>query len=662
MTPILVLLAALAASSGFDRALALLQERWVYADRIDWSEKGPALRTGWERARTPADRAGALLPLFEQVNDVHSSIRTADRSFAHFEAIDEGTRTRLLPLLERERAIVGKPEAVLMEGDIGYLLVPGIAVTGREQVAHAATLLRAAIESVAPRVKRGWIVDLRLNGGGNLMPMLLGLRPLLGDGVVGGTRDRAGALVQEWVLRGDELLWRDGSGERVLASLPVAAADTKRAGEVPIPPSHPAAAQPLVVILGPLTRSSGAGLALAFHGRTGATSVGEPTASGYTTVTAPFELEDGLACSLAVGFMTDRSGVAFRDRVEPRHRVDGLDRFDALAEDAKVRKALDLLGAAVRPSSSGAYDPLARDSDPIEHLDLVVEDDARQRELPLRVYLPKSRSAAPVVLFSHGLGGASTNNPYLGEHWAARGFVAVFMQHPGSDESVWRDVPAAQRMAAMGRAANAANFLRRVQDVPSVLDQLARWNEQEEHALAGRLDLERIGMSGHSFGAVTTQAVSGQAPVAGRGFTDRRIDAAVLMSPSAPRRGGPDSASRAFAGVHIPWLLLTGTRDEALIGDQSVETRLAVYPALPPGDKFEIVLWNAEHSAFGDRPLPGDREVRDPNHHRVILAVTTAFWDAFLRNDERAKAWLTAEMDDGGVHTVLGPRDRWQHK
>ncbi len=72
-------------------------------------------------------------------------------------------------------------------------------------------------------------------------------------------------------------------------------------------------------------------------------------------------------------------------------------------------------------------------------------------------------------------------------------------------------------------------------------------------------------MSGHSFGAVTTQAVSGETyALAGQRFTDPRIDAAILFSPSSPKRGSPADA---FAGVKIPWLLMTGTLDQAPIGD-----------------------------------------------------------------------------------------------
>ncbi len=303
------------------------------------------------------------------------------------------------------------------------------------------------------------------------------------------------------------------------------------------------------------------------------------------------------------------------------------------------------------------YDPLkVADTVAPKVLNLTVQDAARSREVPLRVYLPPDATRAPVALFSHGLGGTREGSAYLGLHWAARGFAAVFLQHPGSDSSVWAGVPPKERMAAMQKAANAANFLLRLRDVSAVLDQLERWNAAEGHPFAGRLDLTRIGMSGHSFGAMTTQAVSGQRHAgAGISFTDPRIRAAILFSPSLPRRA---NAAQTFGAVNIPWLLMTGTKDVAPIGDADVASRLAVFPALPPGGKYELVLHNAEHSAFTERPLPGDTEKRNPNHHRAILALSTAFWDAWLRDDAAARAWLDGE----GPRSVLEREDRWQRK
>ena len=288
------------------------------------------------------------------------------------------------------------------------------------------------------------------------------------------------------------------------------------------------------------------------------------------------------------------------------------------------------------------------------HVDLTVHDAARHRDIPVRVYLPANPAPEPVILFSHGLGGSREGSVFLGEHWAARGYVAVFLQHPGSDESVWKDQPVSERMRAMKQAASLDNFLLRVKDVPAVLDQLAIWNAAKTNPLAGRLDLKKVGMSGHSFGAVTTEAVSGEAsPMGGQTFTDPRIQAAMAFSPSSPKIG---SVEKAFGAVKIPWMLMTGTKDVVPIGDQDVASRLAVYPALHGASKYELVLNHAEHSVFTDRALPGDREPRNPNHHRVILALSTAFWDAYLRGDAGALAWLNGP----GPRSVMEPADRWQ--
>jgi len=309
---------------------------------------------------------------------------------------------------------------------------------------------------------------------------------------------------------------------------------------------------------------------------------------------------------------------------------------------------------AAEESAAPKYNPLAvNEKFRALQLELIVHDAKRARDIPLRVYLPESTQPAPVVLFSHGLGGSRTGNEFLGQHWAARGYVAVFIQHPGSDSSVWKDKPPEERRGAMKEAASLENFELRAADVVTVLDQLEAWNTDDPR-LKGRMDLQKIGMSGHSFGAVTTQAVSGETfPIIGKKLTDPRIKAAIAFSPSSPSRS---SAETAFAEVKIPWLLMTGTKDIASIGHADMKSRLAVYPALRGAPKYELVLNNAEHSAFTDRALPGDSEPRNPNHHRVMCALTTAFLDAYLRDDAAALGWLNGD----GPRSIMEPADRWQ--
>ncbi|QDU05917.1 Alpha/beta hydrolase family protein [Gimesia chilikensis] len=315
-----------------------------------------------------------------------------------------------------------------------------------------------------------------------------------------------------------------------------------------------------------------------------------------------------------------------------------------------------LLFSLISVTQAAQYDPLKTESGKSAvPIDLTMQDQSRNRDIPLRIYLPKSKQPAPVVLFSHGLGGARTGSQYLGEHWSARGYVVVYLQHPGSDEAVWKDVPILQRLRALKSATTLQNTVDRYQDVSAVLDQLTRWNDESQHQFHQRMDLSRIGMSGHSYGAVTTQGVSGQSwRLLGKRYTDPRIKAAVMFSPSIHGRAEPADS---FGQVSIPWMLLTGTKDTSPINDTTVTDRREVYQGLPDSiDKYELVLFDAQHSAFSDGRQRRGLARRNPNHHKSILAVTTAFWDTYLLDSKQARQWLQGKA----CREQLDPEDEWQ--
>jgi predicted dienelactone hydrolase len=304
-------------------------------------------------------------------------------------------------------------------------------------------------------------------------------------------------------------------------------------------------------------------------------------------------------------------------------------------------------------AKSAEYDPLEVGKAEVKSEIFDVWDEKRGRTIPIRVYLPDSEEPAPVILFSHGLGGSRDNNPYLGNHWAKRGYAVVFIQHPGSDESVWKDERAGKRMAAMKLAASPKNFMARNNDVPAVIDALEAWNGEKGHALEDVFDISSIGMSGHSFGAVTTQAMAGQAFAGGRiSYTEERIDAALMMSPSSPKRGDP---AEAFGNIRIPCLLMTGTLDDSPIGDTTPASRLLVFPALTNAPAWQVVFDEATHMSFGERDLAG-KSIKGSRYHEAILALSTAFWDAELRGDNAARAWLNGE----GAEKALVSKDEWE--
>ena len=151
------------------------------------------------------------------------------------------------------------------------------------------------------------------------------------------------------------------------------------------------------------------------------------------------------------------------------------------------------------------------------------------------------------------------------------------------------------------------------------------------------MNTNKVGLAGHSMGARTAQLIIGEQGLLGTTKRDTRIRAAVVMSPSSPSLQSADSA---FCLVTTPCLLLTGTRESVpFLSDQSTDTRRAVFPALPSGNAYELVLHDATHTAFNDK----SREYKtphNPKHHQAIKVITAAFWDAYLQSSKEAKTCL----------------------
>ena len=284
-------------------------------------------------------------------------------------------------------------------------------------------------------------------------------------------------------------------------------------------------------------------------------------------------------------------------------------------------------------------------------------DETRERTIPIKVYLTKSEEPQPVVLFSHGLGGSRENNEYLGKHWAASGYIAVFMQHPGSDTKMWKSVRSGERLTALKSAVSVESASQRFGDIPFVIDQLEAWNRLDGHELNELLDLEHIGMSGHSYGAATTLAVAGRKYPFNRNFSDERIDAFLALSPQ-PGKG--IEVSKAFGHLTKPTLCMTGTMDYSPINPNlGPSARRKVFAALPAGNKYQLVLEGADHFAFGDSQRPGISP-RNPKHHPVIQQISLQFWNAYLKDDAGALQWLKSQQPI--TETGLSHADIWEWK
>ncbi len=329
----------------------------------------------------------------------------------------------------------------------------------------------------------------------------------------------------------------------------------------------------------------------------------------------------------------------------------------------RLARTIVLLALALAVATSArAATPYERDGAyRVETVDVVWTDAARQRALPLRIRLPDAPGPRPVVLFSHGLGGSVDGGRAWGERWASHGFVVLHLQHPGSDESVWRG---AERPAQSLRgAASLAQYVARVADVKFVLDEL-RHRPQQGDALALRMDLARVGMSGHSFGAQTTQALAGQSfdvPAAARAMAaelvEPRLRAFIAFSPSARS----ERAASQFSAITRPFMSVTGTADGEVGMGLGVRPSLRRVPfeGMPGPDQYLVVLDGADHILFNGTPRRrgGGDSARDAVQTGLVAEVTTAFWLAYLADEAAAREWLSS-----GAAAAIGAAGEFRRK
>lgn len=281
----------------------------------------------------------------------------------------------------------------------------------------------------------------------------------------------------------------------------------------------------------------------------------------------------------------------------------------------------------------------------VETIRGVWRDAARDRDVPYLVRYPaNAQGRRAIVLFSHGLGGTENGAAYFGKHLASHGFIVAHLRHQGSDAAIWGgerpNLSALDPQSLRRVVADPRVTIERFRDIPFAVTSLADL-DRAPGPLQGRLALDRIGMSGHSFGAVTTQAAAGQAFNGRPSFRADGVRAFLAMSPSGPRTG---DAATAFNAIDRPFMFMTGTQDSFGVGQGGPEAvlagRRAPFDAIRGPPTYLITLEGADHFVFSGREETGARRPDDARDQAIIVAAATAFFSAYLLDDANARAWL----------------------
>lgn len=295
------------------------------------------------------------------------------------------------------------------------------------------------------------------------------------------------------------------------------------------------------------------------------------------------------------------------------------------------------------PVGSKAFDDLA--------------DPARGRKVPATVHypmVPASRGLRfPLVVFSHGAAGTRLNFKDVGMSLASHGYVVAVIEHQGSNASKLQSLMSQGKSfldAIYAMLDDTTEWEGRPRDVSFVIDTAgSRWNVSDPD-LAGRIDLGRVAVGGHSYGAYTTIVVGGtlvDMPSGLKSFKDPRVRAILPMSPDPPGSWAP-FVDTSYAPVDVPMFAMSGSMDAGF--DFAPEKRLVPFEKMAPPDKFHLVLQNVAHGDFSQVASQG---ARAKDCQKIEAAIGRTFFDAILYKDAASRSSLKESYTDSLATTQI---------
>jgi len=219
------------------------------------------------------------------------------------------------------------------------------------------------------------------------------------------------------------------------------------------------------------------------------------------------------------------------------------------------------------------------------------------------VGLPLAGNSAryPVVLFSHGQPDHRRAFSHQAEELASHGYVVVAVDHSDCWASEFPD----------GRyliGSSSGDVTSRLKDMKFLLDELARLDGSDP-LFGGRLDLDRIGVFGHSFGGEVVQTSR----------ADARVKCVVIYDATNVQASG--------AGLQKPLLVVLGQRNLLYSEDHLLFTNAST-------NAIFLQIKGAEHITCTDYAWWGQIPLgRTPALAKDACLVW--FFDKYLKGEDR---------------------------
>ena len=296
-----------------DTTIALMKANAANRDKVDWEEIEKNTRLQAANKENAYQLGPVFQMLFKSLDDFHGAFYCWDSSYKWHRseaAYSDSIKN------EWKKGVFLQTD--ILKHNIGYLRVPYMSFAQRNELDKKAQSLNDSLCSLLGKNVIGIVLDLRLNGGGAMFPMMLGLEQLLHEGKIGSFDTKS---AETWILK-DNGFYLDTT---ILTSI------TPKCG---IKNEH----IPVAVLIGPGTGSSGEFLTIAFKKRKNTIFLGSNTA-GYITSVQGFKINDAVTLLLSTGYGRDRTDQIYDQAITPNIYIEAPDSFNDVKNDKKVLAA-----------------------------------------------------------------------------------------------------------------------------------------------------------------------------------------------------------------------------------------------------------------------------------------------------------------------------------
>ncbi len=311
---------ATTAGALLDTCMVLMKKHALNTASVDWPTVEKKVNQQVRNLQADSALQAPVSFLFESINDGHGWLEYKNKQYRWLRQLPPADDS-----LEKEFAKGARIQTQLLPHSVGYLRLPSMSRQKRDQDVKQ---LNDSLCYLLDHHLQGIIIDLRLNGGGDIHPMMLGLQALLGEGTFSTLttgHDSSAFILKQNAFYHDTTV--------VLGFSPTCQTNATRL--------------PVALLTSYETASAGEGVLIGFRGRPRTISIGVAT-QGAVTANRRFKLSEESTLYLAVAYSKDRTGRVYKSALQPDIYLEAVNKMNDVAHDPKVLAAIDWLVSTKR--------------------------------------------------------------------------------------------------------------------------------------------------------------------------------------------------------------------------------------------------------------------------------------------------------------------------